>query len=107
MWHHKSGVDPTHGAGTEAARGSPTDICRDHTYPGTRRPSPVTRRDGSVGRIVMRNILESGFEASVWPVNPKYSKVAGRRCYHAAEDLLDIPDLAIIITPETSHPTRL
>lgn len=61
-------------------------------------------REGSVGRIVMKNIVAGGFEGTIWPVNPKYRKVAGRRCYHSAEELPDIPDLGVIVTPAASVP---
>lgn len=38
-------------------------------------------REGSVGRVVMENVVKGGFEGAVWPVNPKYGEVAGRTCY--------------------------
>ncbi len=56
-------------------------------------------REGSVGRVVFDNIVNGGFEGEIWPVNPKYSEVAGRRCYANAADLPGIPDLAVIVTP--------
>ena len=43
----------------------------------------ASARDGSVGRVVINNIVNGGFEGEIWPVNPKYNEVAGRRCYHA------------------------
>lgn len=56
-------------------------------------------RDGSVGRVVFDNIVNGGFEGDIWPVNPKYSEVAGRRCYAKAADLPGVPDLGVIVTP--------
>ncbi|TJV96032.1 MAG: hypothetical protein E5X42_32235, partial [Mesorhizobium sp.] len=41
----------------------------------------ATGRVGSVGRVVFDNIVGGGFEGEIWPVNPKYSQVAGHRCY--------------------------
>lgn len=61
-------------------------------------------REGSVGRVVMDNIVQAGFEGEIWPVNPKYRKVAGRRCYARAADLPGVPDLAIIVTPADTVP---
>ncbi|EHK53272.1 hypothetical protein MAXJ12_31237 [Mesorhizobium alhagi CCNWXJ12-2] len=52
----------------------------------------------------MDNIVEGGFEGEVWPVNPKYRKVAGRRCYAKAADLPGIPDLGVIVTPPGTVP---
>jgi len=61
-------------------------------------------REGSVGRVVMDNIVAAGFEGEIWPVNPKYDEVAGRRCYARAADLPGVPDLAVIVTPASTVP---
>ncbi|PDQ23054.1 GNAT family N-acetyltransferase [Mesorhizobium sanjuanii] len=61
-------------------------------------------RDGSVGRIVFDNIVNGGFEGEIWPVNPRYPEVAGRRCYAKAADLPGIPDLGVIVTPPETVP---
>jgi acetyltransferase len=61
-------------------------------------------REGSVGRIVMENIVTGGFPGDVWPVNPKYDEVAGRRCYHDAATLPGVPDLGVIVTPAATVP---
>lgn len=61
-------------------------------------------RDGSVGRVVFDNIVNGGFEGEIWPVNPKYSQVAGRRCYAKAADLPGVPDLGVIVTPPETVP---
>jgi len=36
-------------------------------------------KEGSVGRVVFDNIVDGGFEGAIWPVNPKYSEIGGRR----------------------------
>ncbi|TGT33301.1 CoA-binding protein, partial [Mesorhizobium sp. M8A.F.Ca.ET.165.01.1.1] len=41
-------------------------------------------REGSVGRVVFDNIVSGGFKGEIWPVNPKYSEVAGRQCHAKA-----------------------
>ena len=46
--------------------------------------SPKPERDSN---DVMRYLLEKGYE--VYPVNPRYSEVLGRKCYPS---VLDIPD---------------
>lgn len=61
-------------------------------------------RDGSVGRVVFDNIVSGGFAGEIWPVNPKYSQVAGRRCYAKAADLPESPDLGVIVTPPDTIP---
>lgn len=61
-------------------------------------------RDGSVGRVVFDNIVNGGFEGEIWPVNPKYSGLAGRHCYAKAADLPGVPDLGVIVTPPETVP---
>lgn len=61
-------------------------------------------RQGSVGRIVLENIVAGGFEGDVWPVNPKYREIDGRRCYATADELPAAPDLAVIATPPKTVP---
>ena len=64
----------------------------------------ASARKGSVGRIVMDNIVAGGFEGDIWPVNPKYDEVAGLRCYHGAPELPAAPDLGVIVTPPATVP---
>ena len=61
-------------------------------------------REGSVGRVVMQNLLAGGFAGDVWAVNPKYDEVAGRRCFHTAKELPEAPELAVIVTPPETVP---
>ena len=64
----------------------------------------ASAREGSVGKVVMNNIIAAGFEGEVWPVNPKYREVAGRRCYRNASELPGVPDLGVIVTPPATVP---
>ena len=64
----------------------------------------ASAREGSVGRVVMDNIVNGGFEGSIWPVNPRHPEVEGRRCYRNAADLPGIPDLGVIVTPPETVP---
>ena len=76
---------------------------------GTLRPNSVavigaSTRDGSVGRVVMENILSGGYAGSLYPVNPKYGHVLGLRCYPRVVDLPETPELAVIATPAPTVP---
>ena len=64
----------------------------------------ASTREGSLGRVVMNNIIAAGFEGEIWPVNPKHREVAGRRCYSNACELPGVPDLGVIVTPPTAVP---
>ena len=64
----------------------------------------ASAREGAVGRIVLDNIVAGGFEGDIWPVNPKYRKVSGLRCYPGAAALPHAPDLGVIVTPPATVP---
>ncbi|BCH33315.1 N-acetyltransferase [Mesorhizobium sp. L-8-10] len=73
-------------------------------HPGSVAVYGASTREGSVGATVMRNIVEGGFEGEIWPVNPKYREVAGRRCYARTSALPYAPDLGVIVTPPETVP---
>ena len=54
---------------------------------------------GSVGSILMRNLLGNPFGGVVYPVNPKRKAVHGVFCYPSLMDLPEAVDLAVIATP--------
>lgn len=64
----------------------------------------ASTREGSVGRVVYRNILDGGFAGPVWPVNPKYSSIDGAECFARVGDLPEAPDLGVIVTPRDTVP---
>jgi len=64
----------------------------------------ASQKKDSVGRIILDNIVAAGFEGDIWPVNPKYGDIDGRRCYRKASDLPGAPDLAVIATPARTVP---
>jgi acetyltransferase len=52
----------------------------------------------------MNNIVAGGFEGAIFPVNPKYQDVCGRRCFARVADIPVVPDLAVIATPPETVP---
>ncbi|QOF71323.1 bifunctional acetate--CoA ligase family protein/GNAT family N-acetyltransferase [Aminobacter sp. SR38] len=64
----------------------------------------ASTRPGSVGAVVIENIVQGGFEGPIWPVNPKYREIAGRPCYRSAKELPEAPDLSVIVTPAETVP---
>ena len=64
----------------------------------------ASSRDGSVGKVVLGNILEGGFAGQVFPVNPKYGEVMGITCYRRVADTPAAPDVAVIVTPPATVP---
>lgn len=65
----------------------------------------ASKQPGSVGRVVIDNVVQGGFAGEIWPVNPKYREVADLACYHHTKDLPEAPDLSVIVTPPGTVPT--
>ncbi len=56
-------------------------------------------RQGALGHVLARNMLQNGFRGDIAMVNPKYGSVLGHPCVATLGQLQRIPDLAIIATP--------
>src|SRR5262249_28964032 len=59
----------------------------------------ATEKPASVGRTVLRNLLDQPFGATIFPVNPSRSNVLGIRCYPNIAAIGEHVDLAVVITP--------
>ncbi len=64
----------------------------------------ASTRQGSVGAVVLANVIAGGFRGAIYPVNPKYGELNGLRCYRRIADLPEPPDLAVIMTPPETVP---
>src|SRR2546425_4328380 len=62
---------------------------------------------GSVGSILMRNLLQHPFGGVVYPVNPKRPQVHGVRCSPDIAHLPEAVDLAVIATPAATVPATI
>lgn len=58
----------------------------------------------SVGSRVFANLLEGTFKGAIFPINPKYATVSGKRCYKTVLELDEPVDLAVIATPAATVP---
>ncbi len=61
-------------------------------------------RPGSIGAMVLRNLLMAGFKGPVYPVNPKHAALQGLTAYPSLAALPNAPDLAVIATPAPTVP---
>lgn len=64
----------------------------------------ASNREGSVGRIIVHNLLSAGFEGIIMPVNPKYQSVCGILSYKTIAEMPVVPDLAVVVTPAETVP---
>ncbi len=75
-----------------------------HTLDGLFRPRSVavigaSRRPGSLGRSLLRNLFLFEFEGKVFPVNPRADVILSSKAYRSVLEIPDDVDLAIIIVP--------
>ena len=64
----------------------------------------ASEKKESLGRAIMENLVEGGFEGDIIPVNPKHDRVLDRTCYPSLSEADNTPDLAVIATPIQSVP---
>ena len=64
----------------------------------------ATAREHTVGYSLMNNIIGSGFDGIVYPINPKRTNVIGVKAYASIDEVPDKVDLAIIATPAKTVP---
>ena len=64
----------------------------------------ASKRPGSVGAVLAKNLFGSGFDGPVMPVNPKHRSIQGVLTHPSIESLPLVPDLAVIATPPATVP---
>jgi len=52
-----------------------------------------------LGHEIMKNILDSGFQGTVYPINPKADAILDIPCHVSVKDIAEAPDMAVIIIP--------
>src|SRR6059058_5221817 len=62
---------------------------------------------GTVGSILIRNLLENPFGGVVYPVNPRRKVVHGVHCYPDLAALPERVDLVVVATPAAAVPAVL
>lgn len=61
-------------------------------------------KKGTARNTLMRVLLKHGFKGTIYPVNPSHSEIEGLRAYRSVQDLPEVPDLALVITPAETVP---
>ncbi len=61
-------------------------------------------REGAVGNLVFRNMIEGGFKGDVFPINLKHSMVQAHKAYPDLNSIGKPVDLAVITTPAVTVP---
>jgi len=61
-------------------------------------------KQDSVGGVVFRNLLTSGFKGRIFAINPKRDEVQGQKAFSSMEEIDEVVDLAVVATPAKSIP---
>lgn len=59
----------------------------------------ATEKEGKVGNVIVKNLLELGYLGKVFLVNPKHENLFGRKCYKSLEEIDESVDVAIMAIP--------
>ena len=80
---------------------------REIFYPATVAVIGVSAKPTNLGRNIVANLVEYGFNGIVYAVGPSGGMIETRRIYRAVGDIPDHVDLAVIFTPAQTVPTIL
>ena len=64
----------------------------------------ASERENSVGEVVFRNLLSSGFKGGIYPINPKHDKIQGVKAFKTINAVGKPVDLAVVATPAKTIP---
>lgn len=62
----------------------------------------ASNRRGSVGNAIITNLIGSGFQGVLYPVNPKANAIQSIKAYPSLSDIPDEVDLAVIVVPSVA-----
>lgn len=72
---------------------------RSVLYPASIAVVGASRREGSIGHVLLGNILRGSFHGSVYPVNPEATEVHGLQAHPRVCDIGQPVDLAVVAVP--------
>lgn len=80
---------------------------REIFYPTTVAVIGVSPKPDNLGRNIVANLVEYGFDGIVYAVGPSGGTIETRRIYKSVGDIPDHIDLAVILTPAVTVPAVL
>ncbi|MDO8893221.1 MAG: bifunctional acetate--CoA ligase family protein/GNAT family N-acetyltransferase [Sulfurimicrobium sp.] len=64
----------------------------------------ASERVDAIGQIVFQNMIDSGYQGGLYPINPKSPEIQGRKAYASIADIGQPVELAVIATPPQTVP---
>ena len=80
---------------------------REIFYPNSVAVIGVSAKPTNLGRNIVANLIDFGFQGIVYAVGPSGGVIATRRIYRSVVDIPDHVDLAVILTPAHTIPSIL
>lgn len=62
----------------------------------------ASRREGTVGSEILKNLVFGEYQGVIYPINPKTKSLLGIRCANSIKAIGEPVDLAVLIIPATS-----
>ncbi|MFV1968820.1 MAG: CoA-binding protein, partial [Pirellulaceae bacterium] len=59
----------------------------------------ASRKEGSVGHALVRNLIYGGYTGVIYPVNPKAKGIQSIPCFPDMKSIGDAPELGVVVVP--------
>ncbi|MFH1890103.1 MAG: acetate--CoA ligase family protein [Candidatus Kuenenbacteria bacterium] len=59
----------------------------------------ASSKKDSIGGIILRNLLDLGYQGKLYPINPKYKKIGKLICHPSLKEANARVDLAVVVVP--------
>ncbi|WP_284735666.1 acetate--CoA ligase family protein [Dongia deserti] len=59
----------------------------------------ASAEDGKIGNSVMKNLINGGYQGTIYPIHPKADEIMGRKAYKSVKDVPGEIDVAVFAIP--------
>ncbi|SAK55295.1 N-acetyltransferase GCN5 [Caballeronia calidae] len=59
----------------------------------------ASNEDGKIGNSVMKNLINGGYQGTIYPIHPKADEIMGRKAYKSVKDVPGVIDVAVFAIP--------
>ncbi|MES9978408.1 MAG: CoA-binding protein, partial [Candidatus Thiodiazotropha sp. 6PLUC5] len=56
----------------------------------------ASERENSVGEVVFRNLISSGYKGAIYPINPKHEEIQGIKAYKSIQEIDESVELVVV-----------
>ncbi|RSN69048.1 CoA-binding protein [Candidatus Korarchaeum cryptofilum] len=64
----------------------------------------ASRSEEKVGHVILRRMVEIGFEGKIYPINPNADEILGIKCYKSISDIPESVDLVVVAVRADATP---